>query len=134
MLYMIGVNKNGLYFFEKDEDFDGNKYSFVTDILGEEHIVYIGREKLRKFLIGFDIFNYAVVSEKSLEEAKKIWNESLNKLVEQHMKEVHKYESLFIKSDEEFLDELIKAMEKMSSKKMKKVKDIVNKATNNLEP
>ena len=134
MLYMIGVNKNGLYFFEKDEDFDGNKYSFVTDILGEEHIVYIGREKLRKFLIGFDIFNYAVVSEKSLEEAKKIWNESLNKLVEQHMKEVHKYESLFIKSDEEFLDELIKAMEKMSSKKMKKVKDIVNKATESLEP
>ena len=134
ILYIIGKNRNGIQFFEEDAECNGFSYVFTINVFGEEHKISIDKFMFETFMKDFSVFDYAVVSEKSLEEAKKIWNKSLNKLVEQHMREVHKYESLFIRSDEEFLDKLEKAMGKMSSEKMKKVKDIVNKATNNLEP
>ena len=133
-LYIIGSNRNGIQFFEAGAERSEFSYIFTINVCGEEKKISIDSLKFEMLLKDFGVFNYAVISEKSMDEAKRIWNESLNKLVEQHMREVHKYKSLFIKSDEEFLDELTKAIEKMSSKKMKKVKDIVNKATESLEP
>jgi len=137
-LYLIGKNRNGIQFFQSEAyPRENNKYAFFIDdetVTEETREILIDERNIEKFITDFYEFDYACISSKSMDDAKKLWNETLNKFVEQHLREVHKYESMFIRDDDDFLNFLERTIKIMDKTQKEKIKNIVNTATDSLEP